>query len=174
MIIDVSKIEESTLPFESAAEPEVLELDVANYRLTSPAVASGEITLHIGSISVAGSIKGETEADCTRCLRPIQKPLAIDFDVDYLTDGELGSDDDLQLQPGDLDRDELRDYRLDLNQLVREQILLNIPEQIYCTEDCKGLCEKCGGNLNLVNCNCEDDEIDPRWEALKNLKDSLN
>jgi uncharacterized protein len=100
--------------------------------------------------------------------------LLIDFDVDYLTEGELGSEENVELQPGDLDTDELEGYQLDLTQLVREQILLNVPEQIYCTEDCKGLCEKCGGNLNLVDCNCKDEEIDPRWEALKNLKDNLN
>ena len=174
MIIDVSKIEESTYPFEFAAEPEELDLDVANYRLTGPAFAAGEIARHIGSISVTGHIKGRTEVDCTRCLRPIERPLSIDFDVDYLTEGELSGEENVELQPGDLDTDELEGYQLDLTQLVREQILLNIPEQIYCTEDCKGLCEKCGGNLNLVDCNCKDEEIDPRWEALKNLKDSLN
>jgi uncharacterized protein len=174
MIIDVSKIEESRLPFEVAVQPEALELGVANYRLKGPASAVGEITRHIGSIAVKGTIKGEAEIDCTRCLSPINTPLLIDFDVDYLTEGELGSEENVELQPGDLDTDELEGYQLDLTQLVREQILLNVPEQIYCTEDCKGLCEKCGGNLNLVDCNCKDEEIDPRWEALKNLKDNLN
>ena len=174
MIIDVSKIEDSTFPFEITVQPGELELDVANYRLTVPAVAKGEITRHIGSISVAGKITGETEIDCTRCLRPVNTPLLIEFEVDYLTEGELSSQENVELQPGDLDTDELEDYQLDLTQLAREQILLNIPEQFYCTPDCKGLCEKCGGNLNLVDCNCKDEEIDPRWEALKNLKDSLN
>jgi uncharacterized protein len=174
MVIDVSRIEESTLPFEVVAEPEELDLEVANYRLTGPAAAAGEITRHIGSISVKGNIKGEAEVDCTRCLSSINTPLSIDFDVDYLTEGELSSQENVELQPGDLDTDELEGYQLDLTRLMREQILLNIPEQIHCTPDCKGLCEKCGGNLNLVDCNCKDEEIDPRWEALKSLKDSLN
>ena len=61
-------------------------------------------------------------------------------------------------------------FEIDLTELVREQILLNLPEQVFCREDCKGLCEKCGANRNLINCNCEEKEIDPRWSALKNLK----
>jgi uncharacterized protein len=60
--------------------------------------------------------------------------------------------------------------KIDLTDLVREQILLDLPTQILCQEDCKGLCQKCGANLNEVNCNCEENEIDPRWSALKNLK----
>jgi len=59
---------------------------------------------------------------------------------------------------------------LDLTELVREQILLNLPEQTFCNPDCKGLCPKCGQNRNLIDCNCEENETDPRWAALKNLK----
>ena len=174
MIIDVSKIEESVLPFEFSTEPDELELETANYRLTGPVSISGEITRHIGSVAVNGRISGEAEVDCTRCLQPLKSPLSIDFDVDYITEGEMACNEETELQPDDLDADELQGYQLDLKQLAREQVLLNIPEQVYCTEDCKGLCEKCGANLNLVDCNCRDDEVDPRWEALKDLKDSLN
>ena len=55
-------------------------------------------------------------------------------------------------------------------EVVREQILLAMPEQVFCWEDCKGLCPKCGTNLNLIDCKCADDEVDPRWAALKSLK----
>ena len=70
----------------------------------------------------------------------------------------------------DLSTDVLPDGRIELNDIVREQILLNLPEQVFCTEECKGLCPKCGADRNLINCNCEETEIDPRWSALKNLK----
>jgi len=54
--------------------------------------------------------------------------------------------------------------------VIREQILLATPEQVYCRDNCEGLCPKCGENRNLINCNCSDDDIDPRWAALKDLK----
>jgi uncharacterized protein len=59
---------------------------------------------------------------------------------------------------------------LDLTELAREQILLNLPSQVFCREDCQGLCQKCGANLNLIDCSCEESEVDPRWAALRNLK----
>lgn len=170
MVIDVSKIEDSVLPFEFTVSPEKLDLDVANFRLAGAVTVSGEVIKHIGSVSVKGSIAGEAEIDCTRCLIPIKRPLAVNFDVDYLTEGGLGANGEFELQTGDLTTDELKGDQLNLIELAREQILLEIPEQTYCTEDCKGLCEKCGENLNLIDCNCGQDEIDPRWAALKNLK----
>jgi uncharacterized protein len=64
----------------------------------------------------------------------------------------------------------LESNNIDVAELVREQILLNLPEQVFCAEDCKGLCPQCGANRNLIDCKCEEKEIDPRWAALKNLK----
>jgi uncharacterized protein len=45
-----------------------------------------------------------------------------------------------------------------------------LPEQAFCREDCRGLCEKCGANQNLIDCKCEEKEIDPRWQGLRELK----
>jgi uncharacterized protein len=48
-------------------------------------------------------------------------------------------------------------------------LILETGEPVLCKEDCQGLCLKCGSNLNLIDCKCEDEQIDPRWAALKNL-----
>ena len=68
-----------------------------------------------------------------------------------------------------IDSLEMTGNAIDLAEIAREQILLELPQQFFCKDDCRGLCEKCGRNLNLKDCDCEDDEIDPRWAALKNL-----
>jgi hypothetical protein len=65
---------------------------------------------------------------------------------------------------------EFKGDELDLSQLAREQILLNLPEQVLCREDCKGICPTCGKDLNEGDCKCGEDEIDPRWAALKDLR----
>ena len=129
------------------------------------------IEKHIAAVKVKGGIAGTVEIDCTRCLQPVQRPLSIEFDVEYLTEGGLGRDGEHEVHSSDLETDELQENSLDLNHLAREQILLNVPEQFFCKDDCKGLCERCGENLNLVDCKCGKDEIDPRWAALKDLKD---
>jgi uncharacterized protein len=69
-----------------------------------------------------------------------------------------------------LDESLVENGLIDTAEVVREQILLAIPDQVFCREDCKGLCPKCGANLNLIDCKCSDDDIDPRWAALRNLK----
>lgn len=59
---------------------------------------------------------------------------------------------------------------LDITQDILDALYLAIPDKIICKEACKGLCPQCGSNLNIASCNCSDHEIDPRWDALKNLK----
>ena len=59
---------------------------------------------------------------------------------------------------------------LDLDELIQEEIQLFLPSKILCTEDCKGICQKCGANLNVNECNCKPD-VDPRMSALLQLLD---
>lgn len=61
------------------------------------------------------------------------------------------------------------DGRLDLDELLYEDIMLELPSKYLCSEDCKGLCPKCGKNLNEGDCGCDRREIDPRLEILKSL-----
>jgi uncharacterized protein len=170
MVVDVTRIEDAVMPFWFEVEAEQLDLDTPNYRVVGPVKVTGEIERHIVTVSVRGNISGSAEIDCTRCLQPLALPLSIDFDVDYLTEGALGTGGEHEVAETDLETDELQGNMLDLKQLAREQVLLHIPEQFFCREDCKGLCPKCGENLNLVDCKCGEDDIDPRWAALKNLK----
>ncbi|MCC6327086.1 MAG: DUF177 domain-containing protein [Acidobacteria bacterium] len=170
MIVDVTKIEGLVKPFAFRAGADQIALDTPNYRIAGPVTVEGEIEKHIVSIKVRGNIGGNVTIDCTRCVQPVEHALSIDFDVEYLTEGRLGSEGEHEIGSADLETDELQGNTLDLTQLAREQILLNIPEQFLCQDECKGLCEKCGGNRNLVDCRCGQDEIDPRWAALKNLK----
>ena len=58
---------------------------------------------------------------------------------------------------------------IDVDEVVKEQILLAVPTRMLCREDCKGICPECGTDLNKGECACKKDDIDPRWAALKNL-----
>ena len=59
---------------------------------------------------------------------------------------------------------------IDVDEIVREQILLAVPARVLCVEDCKGICATCGTDLNAGDCNCESQDVDPRWAALKSLR----
>ncbi len=168
MNIDLGNLE-GTLPFEFSITNDELEPGSGDLSLKGDAKAAGEITRHPGQADVNGTITAETEMQCTRCLSVIEKKLEVFFSVSYVTQEQLPEGHSLEIEAGDLDTDVLTGDSLDLKELVREQILLNQPEQIFCKEDCKGLCQKCGANQNLIDCNCEEKETDPRWAALKNL-----
>ncbi len=59
---------------------------------------------------------------------------------------------------------------LDISQEIRDLVILSLPYQFFCKEDCRGLCAGCGANLNEEECRCENAEMDPRWEVLRRLK----
>lgn len=66
---------------------------------------------------------------------------------------------------------EIPDYSLNLDELTSSDILLEIPSKYLCKNDCKGICPKCGANLNATSCSCDNRQIDPRLEALRQLLD---
>src|SRR5262249_5636864 len=147
-----------------------ISLDTANIRLLRPVKAVGSVDKRAGWFEINGVIEGEGEIDCSRCLEPIKRNLSIPFNIRLVRSEDLGDIHEREVNTSDLDSSEIEGEQLDLTEVIREQILLDMPEQIFCKEDCKGLCPKCGTNLNLIDCKCDDEEIDPRWSALKDLK----
>lgn len=170
MIVDLVSLEGSSHPFEFSIPAGEIDLGTENVRLLCDVHAAGTIKKHIVQTDVEGTIKADAEIDCTRCLSPVAAPLDINFDLSFVTEENFAAEKETEIDADDMTTDVFDGDKLDLKHLVREQVLLDLSTQILCKEECKGLCEKCGANRNLINCNCEETEIDPRWAALKNLK----
>jgi uncharacterized protein len=129
-----------------------------------------EVRSSSGITAVEGTINTQAEIACTRCLERAAVPLTFDFVSRFVAAESFGTSGEHELHGEDLDYDAIEGEQIDLTDVVREQLLLNLPQQVVCREDCRGLCEKCGANRNLIDCKCENDELDPRWAALKELK----
>lgn len=170
MIIDLAQMDVPQQSFELTVGADELALENPHFRLTGDVRVKGEIRKGAAQIDVNGAIVVPAEIDCTRCLEPVSKDLTVEVAASFVTSENFASDKEREVSPEDLDVDVLDGDRLDLIQLVREQIVLNFPEQVFCEPNCKGLCPKCGANRNLIDCKCDLDETDPRWAALKNLK----
>jgi uncharacterized protein len=170
MIIELASLEGSSLPFDFTLSPDEIDLDIDEGRLTRDVRVKGELTKRIIETDVVGTIDTAIELACTRCLQPIAESISIPFDVSFVAPEHFPEAKEVEIKGEDLEADAFNGDRIDLKELVREQILLSLPEQLFCKEDCKGLCAKCGANRNLIDCNCEENEIDPRWSALKGLK----
>lgn len=110
-----------------------------------------------------GCLKTVLQLSCSRCLKDFVFPLTRDLDIKMIEDihsTQFQQVDEMTVFVGD---------EVDLSPVVQEQIFLSIPINPLCSLDCKGLCPICGKDKNTGNCSCEEREIDPRWEKLKNL-----
>lgn len=170
MIIDLITLRDSPHEFEYLLEAQEIDLDSEDAELKNTVKVKGKLIKHIAQTDVEGTIGAHLEIECSRCLQKIDKDLEFAFEAAFVTPENFTEAKEAELNAKDLDVSVIEGNEIDLTELVREQILLNLPEQVFCREDCKGLCEKCGANRNLIDCNCKEKEIDPRWAALKNLK----
>ncbi len=119
-----------------------------------------------GEIVVRGRMSARLERECRRCLKDVTDRLNHDVTMVFADEDDLGSEDNGDVRPFDADAAEL-----DVTEAVREEIVLAIDPFIVCEPECKGLCPTCGANLNQESCACVRDETDPRWEALRALKE---
>lgn len=100
---------------------------------------------------------------CDRCAEPVERQM--EFEVDKILVEDLQNEDD-----GDDEYVVVENRQIDIQELIREELILFLPSKILCKPDCKGLCPKCGKNLNVEKCDCKKD-VDPRMEALLQLLD---
>ncbi|MBN1874320.1 MAG: DUF177 domain-containing protein [Anaerolineae bacterium] len=116
-------------------------------------------------VLVEGLLETEVQTECTRCLTPFYEPVTIELgDIVSLPGAELTPECPVRIS---------EDGWADLLPLIREYVWISIPVNAICSPECKGICQECGGNLNLGMCTCDNSlPIDPRWDALRMLLDS--
>lgn len=168
MIIDLESFERE-LSLDVVIPGDEIDLENESVKLLGDLKLGGSVLKGAASTVVRGHLTGDSEIACDRCLEPITRDLDIEFEDEFISKDAFLVDKEKELAPEDLIANEFDGKHIDLYETVREQILLDVPQQVFCEEDCKGLCQKCGANLNLIDCKCEKTEIDPRWAALKNL-----
>lgn len=139
-------------------------------RLTSDPTLTGDVFRLGEKIHLAGTVTADIEVDCTRCLEPVARHLEVGFEDIFVDSKHEKLADEAEIPVEALDEALVTENEIDLADVVREQVLLALPEQIFCREDCQGLCPECGENRNLIDCNCGDNQIDPRWAALKDFR----
>lgn len=151
---------------------------------SDPGVGGAEANVEIyadddANVYARGKLNGWFTLGCSRCIEPAKVSFAETLHVTFRLAGTIPGDagdaaepeDDLGLEVSDDDLD-LYTYEgetIDLEPLLREQLVLAVPFAPLCSEECKGLCPRCGADKNLDPCSCEP-PIDPRLAALQNIK----
>ena len=129
---------------------------------TQPVRVAGTIENRAGVVRLVFSVKSVLSLTCDRCLKAFEKP--VDYSFSHIVVRELSNTDDEEF-----DYVVCEDGILDLAELARADLRLELPPKVLCREDCKGLCPQCGKDLNLGSCDCKTKDIDPRWQALSDL-----
>ncbi len=153
-----------------------LEGDPEAFSLTSDVVRSVEKVLVQLAIQVSGDeyfCQGEIEAtvtlECARCLTPYDKEITGNLDFVICAEAQRAIEREKAIDNEDYVYFQGSDLQVDVSGVVGQAIVLMAPMMPLCSEDCRGLCAKCGQNLNEKTCTCSDNEIDERWEGLKKL-----
>lgn len=117
----------------------------------------------VEGIHVSGTLSGELAIECRRCLGQVRRPFAVEVSEVFSYREEPGAEEGYAVR-GD---------RLDLEGMVRDAIVLSLPLNPVCGEDCRGLCAECGQDRNRVDCGHDARHGDLRWEPLRRLGERL-
>ena len=172
MQIELTGLEKSGGRFEHNYLPDELELNDERVVLAGSPAISGRISIDGHVLKIQGDLQARVQVECDRCLKPIELPVKTDFKLEYGTPQQYCESHAAELTEEELELSVFDGDVVDIDEIVREQLLLAVPIQVLCQADCKGLCANCGINRNIADCNCEDKKIDPRWAELKKLANS--
>ena len=134
-----------------------------------PIVSKEPVSLRIQNLGnrkllLTGSAELTLQIPCSRCHEPVDCPFSLDLEDELdLERTEEERAEDLDEQPY------VSGYTLDVDRLLSNELLLNLPMKVLCREDCKGICNRCGANLNYSTCSCDRSSPDPRMSAIQDL-----
>lgn len=169
MRLELDKLAEESGKFARVYETNELPLD-SEVRLVEPAEVRGRIRRDGKEVELRGKLDTKLEVMCGRCLQPVQLPIATEFKERFVRAVSWAAEEQHELQAEDLNVAVFDGEGIELDDLVREELLLALPANVLCREDCRGLCPTCGIDRNLSDCQCESEEGDSRWQALKELQ----
>lgn len=181
MFISLEVLHEHPLDFREEFPPEVIDFG-PDLRQTTPLTSSGQASLieelhgpkqRIEDIRLVGRFATQVQINCARCLEPVTRNLAQEFDLLYRPQGADAGKEEMSITDVEADIGYYQGEGLLLEDALREQVLLAVPLRTVCRDECKGLCPHCGKNLNQGPCNCAPPPADDRWDALRELKDKL-
>jgi uncharacterized protein len=174
MFLSVKELELRKIRFDETFEPGQIDFTGEELEQGSPLRATGEaesLEDSEGEIRIQGKYSVEMTAQCDRCLGRARFPLEAQFDLYYRPASYIAEEDEVEIDEGEAEIGFYEGKGLELADILREQVMLALPMQRVCSEDCKGICPVCGRNRNEVTCDCKVESADDRWgAALRNLE----
>lgn len=165
MVLDVSSIlKETGGRIDINTELDFADIDFLgeSFHFTAPLKLIGKIYNNGKSLRLTVDAEGKMLVHCARCMKEFETDINYTVAEDFMQEDGVAVEDDIILFSG---------TEIELDEIVSNAFLMNVSGKYLCRDDCKGLCSKCGKDLNEGDCGCSDDDIDPRWLGLKNIID---
>jgi uncharacterized protein len=170
MLISLARLPVEGLAFEHQYGPDELDITGHEFRFRDAPRVVGRVDRAGSEIRLRGDVSTVVFEECDRCLKDVEIPVEAKVDLLYAADDPgSGKGSESEVHGRDLDVALYENDTIDIDQMVREQIELNLPPRVLCEEDCRGLCPQCGANLNIEECGCAR-PVDPVWRALADFK----
>lgn len=140
-------------------EEESFSFDGENIVFSKPVRLDGTLSLTGDLLILDCTISTELILNCSRCLEEFKYPVEIEIEEKFSNNPD-NKDDDIIFIDSDT---------IDITEIIQNDIGMSLPFKKLCKDECKGLCQHCGTNLNVNTCKCEQDDIDPRLAKLKDM-----
>lgn len=143
------------------------QLGTAVVSVSSPLRLHGVLESVVDGVLVRGALDATMHMLCARCLVGVTDSVRVDVVELFVDPARTTGEEDSEVEEG---YEIVGSMDIDLDTLLRDALLSTAPYQPRCSDDCKGLCVSCGADLNEVECSCADEDFDPRWAPLAQLR----
>jgi len=158
--------EEKLQELRPSEDPDPLEL-------ARPVEVNLEIQRRPDHVHVKGDLRAEIRFSCHRCLEPVSRSLEEPLEAFLIHEPSASRKEEVELDAEELEEEFYDGEAIEIDRLVAERIFLAVPVKALCSEACRGLCPRCGANLNREACLCEREEKPSPFQALAGLKKRL-
>lgn len=158
-ITDIIKVNGASMDVDFNETIEGLDNVGNGLRFDQPVKFSGKLVNNSGILELEGRMTTGYTAQCFRCLTEIAGKIDIKVDEDFVNSSSAKKgEDEVYTYEGNV---------LEIDKALKDNIVLNTPMKMVCSENCRGLCPKCGANLNEKECGCKEDTLNPHMAVLK-------
>ena len=172
MYLSIKEMEVRKVRFDETFEPGQIDFSDAGVSQAGPLHVQGTAELLAnteGEVRFRGDLRVDMRAECDRCLGEVLFPLETKLDLFYRPMSFIAREEEIELDEGEAEIGFYEGEGIELEEILHEQILLLLPMQKICREDCKGICPLCGKNRNEAACDCKPVALDDRWKALRDV-----
>jgi uncharacterized protein len=173
MFLSIKEMELRKIRFDETFPPGQIDFSGEELEQASPLHATGtaEVVAHSeGEVRIQGQYAVEVAAQCDRCLQGARFSLAEAFDLYYRPTSFIASEEEVEIDESEAEIGFYEGAGIQLEDILREQVLLALPMQRVCSDVCKGICPVCGKNRNESVCDCRVEPADDRWGALRKIE----